>query len=105
MQSAQNDEQEQRGGGAYQVAHNDFAVSMESSLGRGLLGGVRSLLLEALLHTTNRGGGSSRSASRAARASGGTTTSARGALGRQDLVERLVQLAGHGEGVDGGQET
>jgi hypothetical protein len=89
---------------AYQVAHDDLAVNKSrgrlgrSSLGVGIAGSLGGLLDTA--DWRSRGGRASGRASRVA------TTASRGlALGRGDLVERLVELARHIDGCDSADFT
>lgn len=76
----------------YQIAHNDLAITVgRSSLGWGRLCAGTACGLGALLDTTN---GCSRSRASGTTALVGSAASAT-ALGLGDIVESLVELAGH----------
>lgn len=76
----------------YQIAHNDLAITVgRSSLGWGRLCAGTACGLGTLLDTTN-GCGRSRASGTAALV--GSAASAT-ALGLGDIVESLVELAGH----------
>lgn len=79
----------------YEVADNNLALSVTTgSLGGCLFGGSGTRLLQFLLDTTDRrsGGGTT---GRTALASATTASSI--TLGRENLVERLVELSRHGD--------
>ena len=80
----------------YQIADHDLALANETGAFSGHRLDSVAGRLDGLLNATSRCGGSSRATRAAAR-----RAAARGlALGRDDLVERLINLAGHVDGVD-----
>lgn len=86
--------EEGRVGVAYQVANDNLAVTGSSrGLGRGLLSS--SLRLLGVLLNTANGGDSGGTARGTACRVAATTAATSLALGRDDLVKRLVELAGH----------
>lgn len=78
----------------YEVADNNLTLSMSSgSLGGSLFGSwATTRLLQVLLNTTDRCSGSGTSGRTALTA---TTAANSTALGRKDLVKRLVELSRH----------
>ncbi len=85
----------------YQIAHDDLAVTgVGGRLGGGGLVGRCARVLRCLLNTADRRSSSGTAAVAGGLALAATAGAGRATTGRQDVVERLIELSRHVDGDD-----